>query len=399
MPIGSSRAVSRSDHRISGTVAKRPLSFSEPIYVTRPMLPSIDEYHAHLDDIWQSGWLSNSGSKHRALEEALQEHLQAQYLSLFNNGTIALITACQALRLAGEVITTPFTFPATPHVLAWNNLTPVFADIHPDTLTLDPARIEPLITSRTSAILGVHVYGMPCAVDQIQQIADAYGLKVIYDGAHAFGTKINGVPVTDFGDATMLSFHATKLFHTAEGGGLVVQDPALHRRIELLRNFGIKNETEVAFPGINGKMNELQAALGLLTLRMVEREKLARTFVASVYRERLTAHEGLSIFELPMTISNSQQYFVIRVDKDTCSVNRDLLYDALKKFNINARKYFFPLCSDYNCYRSLPSSSPTNLPMAHCAALEVLSLPYYGALGYDDAHQICDAIDYILKTH
>ena len=196
----------------------RPTAFGEPVHVTRPPLPDLDQFHSHLEDIWRSARLSNEGPKHKALEDALREYLQARYISLFNNGTMALIIVCRALRLSGEVITTPFTFPATPHVLSWNNITPVFADIHPETSTLDPARIEPLITSRTSAILAVHIYGMPCAVTAIQDLASAYGLKVIYDGAHAFGTKVDGRPITDFGDATMLSFHATKLFHTGEGG-------------------------------------------------------------------------------------------------------------------------------------------------------------------------------------
>jgi dTDP-4-amino-4,6-dideoxygalactose transaminase len=374
----------------------RPTPFGEPVHVTRPPLPDLDQFHSHLEDIWRSARLSNGGPKHKALEDALREYLQARHISLFNNGTMALIIVCRALRLSGEVITTPFTFPATPHILSWNNITPVFADIHPETLTLDAARIEPLITSRTSAILAVHVYGMPCAVSAIQDLADAYGLKVIYDGAHAFGTKVDGRPITDFGDATMLSFHATKLFHTGEGGALVVRDPSLRKRVELLKNFGIKDEFDVVMPGINGKMNELQAALGILTLRLVEPERLARTLVATVYRERLAQIEGLTCFDLPSNVQNSQQYFVIRINPDLSQVNRDALYDQLKEYNIFTRKYFHPLCSQYNCYRLLPSSSRKNLPVAHRAAEEVLSLPFYGSLGQDGAHRVCDAITHIM---
>lgn len=374
----------------------KPSPFNDPIYVTRPLLPDLQRFKMQLEDVWESGWLSNGGSKHKALETALSNYLNCPNISLFNNGTIALIVACQALRLSGEVITTPFTFPATPHVLAWNNVTPVFADIDPETLTISPEQIERLITSRTSGILGVHVYGMPCDVDAIQDIATAHGLKLIYDGAHAFGTSIEGRPVTSFGDATMLSFHATKLFHTAEGGALAVQDPALKRRIELLKNFGIKSETEVFMPGINGKMNEIQAALGLLTLELVGMERLARVAVANVYRERLPQLPGIRLFELPTTVRSSQQYFIIRVENGRV-MTRDALCDKLKLFNVFARKYFYPLCSEYSCYRALPSATKRNLPNAHKAAQEVLALPFFGALGTDGAHRVCDAIEHICR--
>jgi dTDP-4-amino-4,6-dideoxygalactose transaminase len=381
------------------SVVKKPLAFAEPIYVSRPLLPDLDQFRTHLDEIWHSRWLSNCGAKHKALEEALREHLNAQHISLFNNGTIALIIACQALRLSGEVITTPFTFPATPHVLSWNNITPVFADIHPERLTLDPKNIEPLITSRTTGVLAVHVYGMPCAVEEIRSIGEAYGLKVIYDGAHAFGTTIDNRPITDFGDATMLSFHATKLFHTAEGGALVVRDPALRQRIELLKNFGIKNEFEVVMPGINGKMNEVQAALGILTLGLVESERRARDLVASVYRERLSGIPGLVTFDLPPNVRSSQQYFIIRIDSSISATSRDVLYERLKEFNIYSRKYFYPLCSQFNCYRSLPSAAPANLPVAYRVAEEVLALPFFGALNAEGAHRISDVIKYVLGGH
>jgi dTDP-4-amino-4,6-dideoxygalactose transaminase len=373
-----------------------PPPFKEPIYVTKPFLPPLSAYMARLESVWKSGWLANNGQQHQALEQALSAYLGAPLLSLFNNGTIALIVACQALRLSGEVITTPFTFPATPHVLSWNNITPVFADIDPVTLNIDPRGIEARITPRTSAILAVHVYGVPCEVEAIQDIADFYGLKVVYDAAHAFGAAINGKPISAFGDATMFSFHATKLFHTAEGGALAVTDPALKHRIDLLKNFGIKNETEVVMPGINGKMNELQAALGLAVLEHLEQELAARQRVAAIYKARLGNVPGLSVMEAPATVRNSYQYFIIRINADNPAGNRDFIYEELKKFNIFARKYFYPLCSEYNCYRQLPSAAPAALPVAHRAAVEVLALPFYGSLSDEDAHRICDAIRYVM---
>lgn len=377
-------------------MARTPQPFSDPIYVTRPMLPPLADYNALLETVWDSGWLTNGGRQHQELERALSAYLRAPHLSLFNNGTIALIVACQALGVSGEVITTPFTFPATPHVLSWNNVTPVFCDVDPETLCIDASRIERLVTGRTSAILAVHVYGIPCAVEAIQQVADTYGLKVIYDGAHAFGTEIDGQPITDFGDITMLSFHATKLFHTAEGGALAVRDEKLKKRIDLLKNFGIKNEEEVILPGINGKMNELQAALGLLTLKMVEEERRERSRIAAVYRERLSRLPGVRCVAVPENVRDSHQYFVIRVDAAVARLTRDELYERMRDFNVFPRKYFYPLCSEYNCYRSLPSAAPENLPQAHRAAREVLSLPLFSALGTDGAARICDILDHLL---
>lgn len=371
-----------------------PAPFPEPIYVTRPLLPPLDEYRELLEQIWASGWLSNNGKLHQTLETELSSWLRAPYLSLFNNGTLALLVACQALRVSGEVITTPFTFPATPHVLSWNNVTPVFADIDPQTMTLDPARIEQLITGRTSAILAVHVYGIPCDVVGLQAVADAYGLKLIYDAAHAFGTEIDGRPITDFGDATMLSFHATKLFHSAEGGALAVRTPDLKRRIDLLKNFGIKNENEVMMPGINGKMNELQAALGLVVLRHLDAERMARAAITEAYRERLDGLDGIECVRVPPGVRDSYQYFVIRVSGG----QRDRLHEQLKAYNVVTRRYFHPLCSDYSCYRMLPSARPEHVPVAQRIAGEVLVLPLYGALGVAAAQRICDAIEYVLQS-
>lgn len=375
---------------------RRPAPFEQPIYVSRPMLPPLDEYVDQLRDVWDSRWLTNNGAKHQALEQALAEHLRAPHLSLFNNGTIALVVACQALRLAGEVITTPFTFPATPHVLSWNGVTPVFVDIDPDTMNLDPAQIEPLITNRTSAILAVHVYGTPCDVSGIGQIADLYGLKIVYDGAHAFGTEIDGRPITEFGDVTMLSFHATKLFHTGEGGALVVRDELMKRRVDLLKNFGIKNEAEVVMPGINGKMSELSAALGLVNLRQMGAERAGRAEVAAVYDERLAGLRGVRTLALPRNVTNSYQYYVARIASGRSGSRRDALYEGLKQFNVFARRYFHPLCTEYSCYRSLPTADAHRLPVAYQVADEVLTLPLWSALGAAGAHRVCDAIEFLL---
>jgi dTDP-4-amino-4,6-dideoxygalactose transaminase len=374
----------------------KPTPFASPLYVTRPLLPDLREYGEKLEAVWSSGWLTNAGRMHQELERALSDYLRAPALSLFNNGTVALLTACRALEVRGEVITTPFTFPATPHVVAWSGAEPVFCDVDPKTLTLDPARVESLITPRTTAILGVHVYGTPCDVEALQRVADRHRLKIIYDGAHAFGTEIDGRPISDFGDLTMFSFHATKLFHTAEGGALAARDPSLKARIDLLKNFGIMNETEVALPGINGKMNELQAALGLVVLRRLDEERRARSAVARVYRERLGALAGVSCLSVPPRVRESLQYFVIRIDAAAAGVTRDALYAKLREYNVIARRYFYPLCSEQPCYRDLPSARPDRLPAAHRAASEVLALPFYGALGTEDAERVCAVIEYEL---
>jgi dTDP-4-amino-4,6-dideoxygalactose transaminase len=369
-------------------------AFDEPIYVTRPILPPLDEYMGQLREIWQSQWLTNVGSKHVALQKALANFFENENISLFTNGTLALFTACQAFRLSGEVITTPFTFPATPHVLSWNHITPVFADIDPVTMTLDPGKIEPLITDGTSAILAVHAYGIPCDVERIQSVADRYGLRVVYDAAHAFGTRIEGRPVTDFGDATMLSFHATKLFHTAEGGALFVRDPVVKDRVDLLKNFGIKDELTVLMPGINGKMSELHAALGLLTLKMVAGERENRRVVAEIYRKRLADIDGVSVPNIRRGVEESYQYFPIRIESK--HVTRDEVFEGLRRLNVFTRKYFYPLCSDYGCYRMLPSAHPSYLPVAHKVASEVLCLPFYGALTESIVTRICDIVCYLV---
>ena len=367
--------------------------FPEPIYVTKPILPDLDALKERLEDTWSSRVLTNVGPRHRELEQRLLGELKVPGLCLFNNGTIGLITACQALRLSGEVITTPFTFPATPHVLAWNGITPVFCDIEPETMNLDPEKIESLITSRTTGILGVHVYGKPCAVDAIDDIAKRHGLRVIYDAAHAFGVEMDGRGIGTCGDISMFSFHATKLFHTIEGGCVTFNDPHLKPRIELLKNFGIKNENEVILPGINGKLNELQCAVGLLNLAELDAERARRQQIENLYRERLGRIPGITLPKQDERIRSSHQYFTIRIDAGRYGITRDELHARLKEFNVVTRKYFFPLCSDYPCYRNLPSSRPELLPVARRTVTEVLVLPMYGQLGLGDVSMICDLIE------
>jgi dTDP-4-amino-4,6-dideoxygalactose transaminase len=363
--------------------------FTEPIYVTRPILPSLKDFSERLREIWASQWLTNNGPQHNLLEKRLREVLNVPYLSLFNNGTIALIVACQSLRLTGDVITTPFTFPATPHVLTWNGIRPVFCDIDPLTMNIDAEKIESMITPQTTGILAVHVFGMPCDMSTIQEIADRYGLRVVYDAAHAFGVEIDNRGIGTFGDISMFSFHATKLFHTAEGGALTFNDGKLKPHIDLLKNFGIKNEEEIVMPGINGKMNEIQAALGLVMLEIIEEERQKRMILAGVYRECLKDIEGLTLPDEVKGVKNSYQYFVIRIYERKFGCSRDVVYEHLKKYNVFARKYFYPLCSDYTCYKDLPSSREENLPVARKIVSEVLCLPFYGALSVADVERIC----------
>ena len=363
--------------------------FDKEIYVTRPLLPDLGAYNLKLKEIWDSQWLSNNGRQHQALEGKISERLKVPNTCLFNNGTIALITAIQSLRLTGEVITTPFTFPATPHVLAWNNIRPIFCDIDPRTLNIDAKKIEPLITPATTGILGVHVFGTPCDVAAIQEVADRYGLKVIYDAAHAFETELDGAGIGNFGDISMFSFHPTKLFHTGEGGCLTFREHGLKQRIDLLKNFGIKDQETVMMPGINGKMNELQAALGLLTLELVAAERKKRQELLEVYYRELEGLEGISFHKKPANVRNSYQYFVIRINKERFGKSRDFVYDEFKKYNVFVRKYFHPLCSEYACYKHLPSSNRENLPVAHQVVSEVLCLPFYGGLSAADVAKIC----------
>ncbi len=366
--------------------------FGEPVYVTRPLLPSLASLERRLGDIWQAQWLTNGGEQHVQLERALAGHLGVEQLSLFNNGTIALLAAVRALGLAGEVITTPFTFPATPHVLAWAGITPVFADIDPVRLTLDPARVDALITSQTTAILGVHVYGVPCDVDALADLAERRGLRLLFDAAHAFGVRVNGRGIGTFGDATMFSFHATKLFHTAEGGAIACADPSLRHRIDRLKNFGIADQETVECVGLNGKMNELQAALGLEVLACMEPEVDNRRSILSMYRRRLSDVHGITLMPELAGVESSYQYCAIRIDSEAFGASRDDVHRTLKSYNVFARKYFYPLCSDYDCYRGLPSANPACLPVARAAASQVLCLPLYGSLDPSTVDTICDIV-------
>ena len=371
--------------------------FDEPIYVTRPLCPPLPLIYEKLAEVWGARWLTNMGMQHKTLEAELIRTLKVPYLSLFNNGTIALMVACQSMRLSGEVITTPFTFAATPHVLAWHNIQPVFCDIDPVTMNIDADRIESMITPQTSAIMPVHVFGTPCDVVKIQAIADRYGLKVIYDAAHAFGVEVNGVGIGNFGDISMLSFHATKLFHTVEGGALVYNDEKLKPRIDLMKNFGIKNESEVLMPGINGKLNEVQAAVGLVVLSCVEEERAKREQMIAAYKECLGDVAGISFLPVLPHVKSNGQYMVVRFCEEKFGKSRDEVYDTLREFNVFTRKYFYPLCSDFVCYRNLPSAGEANLPIARRVVEEVMSLPLYGELGVEGAAKISQIIRWIWK--
>ena len=367
--------------------------FENNIYVTRPVFPTIEEVTDKLQDIWISKWLTNNGPQHFMLEKELTEFLKVPYVSLFNNGTIALMVACQSLRLQGDVITTPFTFAATPHVLTWNNINPIFCDVDNETMNIDADKIESMITPHTSAILAVHVFGTPCDVEKIQEVADRYGLRVIYDAAHAFGVEIDGKGIGNFGDISMLSFHATKLYHTVEGGALVHGDKNLKPRIDLLKNFGIKNEDEVVMTGINGKLDEIRAAIGRIMLKYVDAEQEKRRKLHAVYNEELGAVDGIKLMpNCGDNVKRNYQYYVIRIDEKVFGKSRDDVYDELKKYNVYARKYFHPLCSEFTCYRQLNSSSVENLPVANVIGKQVLSLPMYGELTADDVKKICAII-------
>jgi len=371
----------------------------EPVFVTRPAMPPFEQFSDRVRSLWETGWLTNQGQLHGELEKRLESYLAVENLSLFCNGTIALLVALQSLRInGGEVITTPFTFAATPHVLHWNGVTPVFSDIDPKTCNLDPAKIEQHISSNTRAILAVHVYGTPCDVHAIQAIADRHGLVVIYDAAHAFGVRYQGQSLLKHGDASVLSFHATKLYTTMEGGALVASSRTHKERVDFLKNFGIADEETVIGPGINGKLNEVQAAFGLLQLDIVEAEIERRSGIDAKYRERLAKVPGVELLgQLAETVPN-HGYFPIFVDQDRFGLSRDELHAALRACNIVTRKYFHPLCSHYPCYASLPSSRPENLPAAENIAARVLCLPIYGSLSLETVARICDAIEAIQSS-
>lgn len=346
-----------------------------PIYVTQPALPPLEEFIPYLQQIWESKRLTNSGPFHQQLEQALCDYLGVQHIALFANGTLALVTALQTLRITGEVITTPYSFVATAHSLLWNGIKPVFVDIDPVTLNLDPDRIEAAITPQTTAIMPVHCYGHSCDVDRIEKIADNYGLKVIYDAAHAFGVQCQGGSVLNHGDLSVLSFHATKVFNTFEGGAIVCHDAKTKQRIDHLKNFGFVDEVTVAAPGINGKMSEINAAFGLLQLKGIDEVLQQRKAIDTCYREALVGVKG--IHGLPVVDEKpNYAYFPVLVQPDY-PLSRDALYLKLQDNGIHARRYFYPLISDFPMYRGMPSAAPANLPVARAAAEQVICLPIY----------------------
>jgi dTDP-4-amino-4,6-dideoxygalactose transaminase len=346
------------------------------IFVTQPFLPPLEEFIPYLEKIWKSKKITNNGDFHKKFEKELAEYLGVKYVSLFCNGTLALVTALQALRITGEVITTPYSFVATTHALWWNNIKPVFVDIEPVTFNLDAPKIESAITPKTTAILPVHVYGNPCDVERIQDIADIYGLKIIYDACHAFGVKINGESILNFGDLSILSFHATKVFNTFEGGAIICHDETMKKRIDFLKNFGFAGETTVVAPGINAKMSEFNSALGLLQLKYVEESIQKRRKIAEYYRNNLKGIRGISFLSDIKGIKHSYSYFPVLINEDY-PLKRDELYEKLKKFNIFTRRYFYPLISDFPVYRNLESATKDNLINAHIVADKVLCLPIY----------------------
>lgn len=354
------------------------------ITVTSPLLPNLEEFTAELQKIWDSKWITNNGSYHKRLEAALAEYLGVPYVSIFTNGTLPLITALQALRITGEVITTPYSFVATTHALWWNGIKPVFVDIDPKTGNIDPDKIEAAITSKTTAIMPVHVYGKPCDTERIQEIADRYGLKVIYDAAHAFGVRVNGESILNAGDMSTLSFHATKVYNTIEGGAMVMHDEKTKKRIDDLKNFGFHNEITVVAPGINSKMDEMRAAYGLLNLQQVDAAIKARHQVAIKYREALRPVEGITFFDDMPGVTHNYSYFPIFIDAEKYGITRDELYFKMKDANVLGRRYFYPLISEFTTYRGLESANPKNLPEAHKMANSVICLPMHHALSEDD---------------
>lgn len=364
----------------------------DKITVTSPLLPNLDEFNEMLKDIWSRKWITNMGEYHKRLEKALCEYLKVPFISLFTNGTLPLITALQALRISGEVITTPYSFVATTHSIWWNGCKPVFVDIDPKTGNIDPDKIEAAITPHTTAIMPVHVYGQPCNIARIQEIADKYGLKVIYDAAHAFGVELNGESILKAGDISTLSFHATKVYNTIEGGALIMHDEQTKKRIDYLKNFGFAGETTVIGPGINSKMDEIRAAYGLLNLQQIDTAIEARRQVAVKYREALRDVQGISFFEDIQGVRHNYAYFPIFIDEEKFGLSRDALYEKLKANGILGRRYFYPLISTFSTYRALPSSDPIYLPNATKMAEQVICLPMHPYLSEEDINRILSII-------
>ena len=365
---------------------------SKQITVTSPLLPDLDEFNELLKQIWASKWITNNGQFHQQLEKELAEYLKVPYISLFTNGTLPLLTALQALRITGEVITTPYSFVATTHSIWWNGCRPVFVDIEEETCGIDPDKIEAAITPQTTAIMPVHCYGKPVKMKRIQEIADKYGLKVIYDAAHAFGVEENGESVLNAGDMSTLSFHATKVYNTLEGGALIMHDEQTKKRIDYLKNFGFAGETEVVAPGINSKVDEVRCAYGLLNLKQVDKAIANRQKVAQKYRDALRGIPGLRFFEDMPGVRHNYSYFPIFVDENQYGMTRDELYYKMKEQNVLGRRYFYPLISTFSTYRGLPSAVEKNLPVATKIANEVICLPMHHALTNEDIQRILDSI-------
>ena len=361
----------------------------EKIFVTRPFMPPLQEFVESLEEIWESRWLTNIGKYHREFERALSDYLGVKYISLFANGTLALMTALQVLRITGEVITTPFSFVATTHALHWNGIKPVFCDIEPDFFNLDAERIEAAITPKTTAILPVHVYGNPCNVNKIAEIADIFGLKVVYDACHAFGVVIDGNSILNYGDLSVLSFHATKVFTTFEGGAIVCHDEKTKKRIDYLKNFGFAGETTVVGPGINAKMSEFQAAFGLIQLKYIDKAIEKRRKIAELYRKSMGHIKGIWMLHDLKGVKHNYQYFPILIDEKEYGKSRDQVYDELKKHDIYTRRYFYPLISQFPTYKGLPSASADNLPVAERITKQVLCLPVYPDLALSVVEKIC----------
>ena len=363
----------------------------KPIYVTQPYLPPLDEFIPYLRSIWESKVLTNGGPYHQQLEKRLCEYLDVEHVALFTNATIALVTALQSLRVTGEVITTPYSFVATSHSLLWNGIKPVFVDVDPQTLNLDPRRIEAAITPQTTAILPVHCYGHPCDVDAIQKIADTYNLKVIYDAAHAFGVRYKAASLLKHGDLSVLSFHATKVFNTFEGGAIVCPDAKTKLRIDQLKNFGFVDEVTVVAPGINGKMSEVNAAFGLLQIEHLPAALNRRREIDRAYRERFEGMRGIRCLGSVGEVTPNYSYFPILVEPDY-PLTRDALYQTMKERNVYARRYFYPLISEFPMYRGLPSAHRENLPIATEMAAKVLCLPIYPAMTKEDQSRVVDLV-------
>lgn len=363
----------------------------KPLYVTQPYMPPLEEFIPYLEKIWASKILTNGGPMHQQLEQALCEHLGVEHLALFNNGTIALLTALQALRINGEVITTPYTFVATAHSLLWNGIKPVFVDIDPVTLNIDATKIESAITPQTTAIMPVHCYGNACDITAIQTLADNYNLKVIYDAAHAFGVSDAGGSILRYGDLSVLSFHATKVFNTFEGGAIVCPDAKTKKRIDQLKNFGFVDEVTVVTHGINGKMSEFNAAFGLLQLQHINHALAQRKEIDRIYREQLEGIKGIGVLEKSGQTKANYAYFPIFVETDY-PLSRDALYQKLKDHNIYGRRYFYPLISEFPMYRTLASANPANLQVATNRSAKVICLPMYPALTETDLQKVVRVI-------